>query len=107
MVPAADVIWLHAKIRARHEAMRLAVRPIALVQALGFACAVGAGAALIGTSAWWLRSWVVWLSNAAAVIANAPSTVEVASIAARGVLLALCVWLVIAPVAVYLAAADD
>jgi hypothetical protein len=107
VIPAADVIWLRAQLRARAEATRVAARPIAIVQALGVACAVGAAAGLLGTTAWWLRSWAAWLANAVAVISSAPSTLEIANLAARGILLALCVWLVLAPVAVYLAATED
>jgi hypothetical protein len=106
-VPDANVVWLRAQLRARAEAASLAARPIAVVQALGVACAIGAAAGVIGTMAWWLRSWVAWLSSAAAVIASADSSLEVATLASRGILLALAVWLVIAPVAVYLAATEE
>ncbi len=106
-LPDANVVWLRAQLRARAEAARLAARPIAVVQALGAACAIGAAAGVIGTMAWWLRSWAAWLSSAAAVIASADSSLEMATLASRGILLALAVWLVIAPVAVYLAATEE
>jgi hypothetical protein len=106
-LPTSHVVWLRAQMRARAEATRLASGPIAVVQALGAACAVGVIAAIVGTSYWWLRSWVVWLGDAAAVIASAPSTFEMATLASRGILLAVGVWLVLAPVAVYLAATED
>ena len=106
-VPAADVVWVRAQMRARAEAARLSARPVAVVQALGVACALGATAGVFGAAAWWLRSWVVWLSSAANVVMNGPSGFEMAAVASRGILLALAVWLVIAPVAVYLAATED
>jgi hypothetical protein len=106
-VPDANVVWLRAQLRARAQAAQLAARPIAVVQALGVACAIGAAAGVIGTIAWWLRSWAAWLSSAATVIASADSSLEMATLASRGILLALAVWLVIAPVAVYLAATDE
>jgi hypothetical protein len=106
-VPDANVVWLRAQLRARAEAAQLAARPIAVVQALGVACAIGAAAGVIGTIAWWLRSWAAWLSSAATVIASADSSLEMATLASRGILLALAVWLVIAPVAVYLAATEE
>jgi hypothetical protein len=106
-VPNANVVWLRAQLRARAEAAQLAARPIVVVQALGVACAIGAAAGVIGTMAWWLRSWAAWLSSAAAVIAGADSSLEMATLATRGILLALAVWLVIAPVAVYLAATEE
>jgi hypothetical protein len=106
-VPDANVVWLRAQLRARAEAASLAARPIAVVQALGVACAIGAAAGVVGTLAWWLRSWAAWLSSAAVVIASADSSLEMATLASRGILLALAVWLVIAPVAVYLAATEE
>jgi predicted anti-sigma-YlaC factor YlaD len=106
-LPGGDVVWLRAQLRARAEAARVASRPIAVVQAVGVACAVGAIAAIVGTAFWWLRSWVAWLGDAAAVVASAPTTFEMATLASRGILLAVGVWLVLAPVAVYLAATDD
>jgi predicted anti-sigma-YlaC factor YlaD len=106
-LPTSHVVWLRAQMQARAEATRLASRPIAVVQALGVACAVGVIAALVGTSYWWLRSWVVWLGDAASLITSAPGTFEMAALASRGILLAVGVWLVLAPVAVYLAATED
>ena len=106
-LPTSHVVWLRAQLRARNEAARVASRPIAVVQALGVACAIGAIAAIVGTSFWWLRSWVVWLGDAAALVASAPTTLEMATLASRGILLAVGVWLVLAPVAVYLAATED
>jgi hypothetical protein len=106
-LPSAQVVWLRAQLHARSEATRMASRPIAVVQALGVACLIGAIAALVGTTFWWLRSWVVWLGDAAAVVATAPGTFEMATLASRGILLAVGVWLVLAPVAVYLAAIED
>ena len=106
-VPTANVVWLRAQLRARAEAARLASRPIAIAQAVGLACAVGAMAGVVGTGVWWLRSWATWLSEAAMVVATAPSSFEMIGLAVRGMLLAAAVWLVLAPVAVYLAATDE
>jgi hypothetical protein len=106
-LPTSHVVWLRAQLQARNEATRFASRPIAVVQALGVACAIGAIAAIVGTSFWWLRSWVAWLGDAAALVASAPTTLEMATLASRGILLAVGVWLVLAPVAVYLAATED
>jgi predicted anti-sigma-YlaC factor YlaD len=106
-LPTSDVVWLRAQLYARAEAARVASRPIAVVQAVGVACAVGAIAAVVGTSFWWLRSWIAWLGDTAALLASAPTTFEMAAVASRGILLAVGVWLVLAPVAVYLAATED
>jgi hypothetical protein len=106
-IPSGEVLWLRAKIRARAEAAQLAAKPVAIVQAFGVACAVGAAVGVLGTTVWWLRSWIAWLSSAAAAIASADSSLQIATVASRGILLALAVWLVIAPVAVYLAATEE
>lgn len=106
-VPTADVVWFRAQIRARAEAARLASRPVAVVQAIGVACALGAIAGVVGTGLWWLRSWATWLSEVATLVATAPSSIEMMGLAVRGVLLAAAVWLVLAPVAVYLAATEE
>lgn len=106
-VPTADVVWLRAQLRARAEAARLASRPVIVVQAIGVVCVVGAVVGTLGTIAWWLKSWASWLTSAATVLVHAQSSIDMAGLATRGILLALCVWLVLAPVAVYLAATDD
>jgi hypothetical protein len=106
-VPSAQAVWVRAQMRARAEAARVASRPVLIVQAIGVVCATAAVVGVIGTIAWWLRSWASWLSSAATVIASAPATADVIGLAMRGALLAISVWLVLAPVAVYLAATDD
>lgn len=106
-VPSAQAVWVRAQMRARAEATRVASRPVLIVQAIGVVCATAAVAGVVGTVAWWLRSWASWLSSAATVIASAPATADVVGLAMRGALLAISVWLVLAPVAVYLAATDD
>lgn len=106
-MPTADVVWFRAQLRARAEAAQTAVRPVLIIQALGLASLVGAVAGVFGTSAWWLSSWASWLSSVAALAAAADSGMAMTTVAMRGVLLALAVWLVIAPVAVYLAATED
>ena len=106
-VPTADVVWIRAQLRARREAAKVAVRPLFVMQALGLACLVGAVVGVFGTGAWWLRSWATWLSSIAALGAGLEGSAEMTTLAVRGVALALAVWLVIAPVAVYLAAIED
>jgi predicted anti-sigma-YlaC factor YlaD len=106
-LPTADIVWFRAQLKARSEAARLAARPVLLVQAIALACLVGAIVGVLGTSAWWMWSWMSWLSSAASVVASAEGTLAMTSLAIRGILLALAVWLVIAPMAVYLAAMED
>lgn len=83
--PTADVVWFRAQLKARGEAAAAAAQPVFLAQALAGAAVVGAVAALIG----------------------ALGGMETATLATRGLLLAFAVWLLIAPVAVYLATIED
>lgn len=108
-VPPASAVWWRSQLRAREEAARLAARPIVLVQAAAtlsvFAvCVILAPAASDGVrrvmaallaSEWWIAPQTVsfsWLLGAAAY-----TTLP---------LLAVGVWLVLAPVVVYLALDD-
>lgn len=103
-VPPADLMWLRAQARARAEAARQAARPVAIMQALGLACATGVVSLLIGVVAFWVWSRTDWLD---ALPAADSFGLDVMGLAMRGTLLAIGFWLVLAPVAVYLAAADD
>ena len=82
-VPSADVVWVRAQMRARADAARLSARPVAVVQALGVACAVGAVAGVVGGAAWWLRAWIEWLSSTAGLVMNAPSSLDMAAVSRR------------------------
>jgi hypothetical protein len=65
-VPSASLVWWRAEIRARQQAVRVASRPIAWVQAVAVLCSLGGAVALlsrIDLSAWlgvdhfqWLRA---------------------------------------------------
>jgi hypothetical protein len=84
-VPTADIVWFRAQLKARAEAAEFAARPVFVVHALAAACLVGVVAGVIGTM----------------------GTFDIASVLGRGILLAFAVWLVMAPIAVYLAATED
>lgn len=104
-LPSADVVWWRAQIRARTDAAHAASRPIAVVQALAIACAVGVVVGLAGNAAWGLPLWARWFTGATAAVAAAAGT-DAVGLALRGGVLAIGVWLVLAPVAVYLATDD-
>lgn len=104
MLPSADVVWFRAQSRARAEAVRQASHPIAVLQALGFACAAAVISVMIGAVAWWVWTRADWLT---ALPASAPLAFDTMGFAVRGTLLAIALWLVLAPVAVYIAAADE
>ena len=103
-LPSADVIWFRAQARARADASRQAARPIAIMQALGLASATGVISLLIGVVAYWVWQRADWLQTLPALN---PIGLDAMGLAIRGVLLAVGLWLVLAPVAVYLVASDD
>ena len=103
-VPPADLVWFRAQARARAEASRQAARPIAVMQALGLAGATSVVSLLIGAVAYWVWQRADWLSSFPSF---EPIAMDSMGFAIRGVLLAVGLWLLLAPVAVYLVASDD
>jgi hypothetical protein len=84
-VPPAELVWLRAEMRARDEAARRAVRPIVIGQAIGIAALAGLLVALLSR---------ITLSQ----LPQVPMALVEAVIGS---------WLVLAPVALYLALARD
>lgn len=103
-VPSADSVWFRAQARARADASRQAARPIAVMQALGLAGATGLISLLIGLVAMWVWQRADWLTQ---LSVWQPGSLDTMGLAVRGILLAVGVWLLLAPVAVYLVASDD
>ena len=103
-LPSADLIWLRSQARARAEATRQAARPIAIMQALGLAGATAVISLLIGAVAYWVWQRADWLT---AFPSYEPVAMDTMGLAVRGVLLAVGLWLILAPVAVYLVASED
>ena len=102
-VPSAGAVWWRATIRARAEAVRTAGQPITLLQGIAAATAIGLFAGLAG--AWW-RSIVLdgaWVERASDLVLRStlPATL------ALPLLLAVAACLIVAPLAVYLATADE
>ena len=103
-LPPAHLVWLRAQARARSAAAREAARPIAVMQALGLASAAGVISLAIGFVAYWVWARSDWLLTMPAID---PIGLDSMGFAIRGTLLAIGLWLVLAPVAVYLVASDD
>jgi hypothetical protein len=107
-IPSSAVMWWRAQMRARQEAAREAARPITVAQAMASVAAVGLTvSALVALSPWLnglLRGWMSGIGDATAS-AQAPAIL----LAYGWMLPALIigVWLVLAPVAIYFAVADD
>lgn len=105
-VPQASAVWWRAQIRAREEAARLAIRPIAVVQAVATICVFAASIALAPAASGWLREWIG--TQVVSGWWSLPQDVSLSWILGTAAymtvpLLAVGLWLVLAPVVVYLA----
>jgi hypothetical protein len=105
-VPSASGIWWRAQIRAREESARLAARPIALVQAAATICVAAASIAAAPAASTWVREIITTLG--ATSWWSVPGHVTLSWILGAAAyttlpLLAAGVWIILAPVVVYLA----
>jgi hypothetical protein len=106
-VPTSASMWWRMRLRARREATKTAMRPIAVLQGLALACGTGLLLTAIGLASPAFRraaSWVVGLGASGAQTQPAASWVGVALLSPAGIAVALAVTLVfvVVPVAVYL-----
>jgi hypothetical protein len=106
-LPSADVVWFKSQARAKAEAARQATRPVAIMQAIGLAAATGVISLLIGVVAFWVWQRAEWMTLMPSLPTLEPLHFASMGFAVRGVLLAIGLWLILAPVAVYLVASDD
>lgn len=123
-LPPASLVWWRAQLRARQEAARSALRPIRLTQGVAAVCALAL--AIVAVSFVLPQAWNAVATAAerlpdidvhalvmriASVLpafdADAASQAALAALANRGVQLAAGAWLILAPVAIYLAFARD
>jgi hypothetical protein len=113
-VPAAGTVWWRATIRARAEAARTAGQPITLLQGIAAATAVGL---LVGLGGAWGRSILLggsWFDRVGDLVsrldagrAHLATSASVPAALGLPLLLALAACLIVAPLAVYLATADE
>jgi hypothetical protein len=105
-VPPAAIVWWKAQIRARHDAARTAARPIAVVHGLAAASVLALAGAL--SIALWAMLPALW--SMLPSLPPAPNLTPLAVAAwkhAPLVILVLATWLVLAPVAAWLALARE
>jgi hypothetical protein len=95
-LPTAEIVWWRAQMRARQEAARAAARPIVFTQALAAAALIGLLVSLAGRFSLQVSTWN-W-----ARFSTLPSEIPIIP-----VVLGLGCWLVLAPVALYLALSRD
>jgi hypothetical protein len=105
-IPSASGVWWRSQIRAREESARLAARPIAVVQAVATICVAAASIAAAPAASTWVRQVIAALG--ATSWWSFPSDVSLSWVLGAAAyttlpLLAVGVWIVLAPVVVYLA----
>jgi hypothetical protein len=108
-VPSADLVWWRAQFRARRDAACEAARPVALAHAASLALAT---VTALGLLVW---SWPWLATSAASVIRElpvlerelAPLGPTLAGFTSRTLVIVLAAWLLLAPVAIYIALSDD
>ena len=112
-VPPAGTVWQRAQIRAREDAVRTAARPMGFVQGLAFASAL---AACIAAAVWGLpllASLLPDVSNAAGAVRLPSIALPSVDIDAKALLsnaaiqIALAVWAVLLPTALYFTLRDS
>jgi hypothetical protein len=101
-LPSAGQVWWRAELRARHEAARLAQRPVLAVQVV--AAVVVLAALVTGVRSLVPDAWA-WLSRTASVArTDGFATLEPLTLA---LVLAVGLWLVLGPIAVYMVVRAD
>ena len=107
-VPAAGLVWWRAQKREREQAARVAATPIAVVHLAALVCTLAGAAALLGGRVLSFSGWAAWLRDTSSLLGlPALALPDPALLLNPVVLLALGAWLVLAPLAVYLAVARD
>jgi hypothetical protein len=109
--PPSGIVWWRAQVRAREEAARAAARPLAFIQGVAASAALWLALAVFRALPRPLGpDWQAWLAGLkSSAAAHAPDFSTLVSLLPGGALLlvALAVWLLIAPVAIYLAVNDE
>ena len=108
-IPPSGIVWWRAQLRAREEDARAAVRPIAFIQGVAVSVAVWLVVTLLravppSTAAAW-REWAFGLVPRMSV--PVPDLARIAAAVPAGVLLLIGAMLLLAPLAIYFAVAED
>jgi hypothetical protein len=110
-VPSSGQVWWRAEMRARHEAIRAASRPITFAYAVAASIAL-AVMAMVGWFAWpAIHGFVASVaSSITTAVTTSPTSGQpdaVASPLALPLLVALGAFLVVAPIALYFVLSDE
>jgi hypothetical protein len=107
-VPTSGVVWWRAQRRAREEAEHAAARAVTAVQAISVA--IGVAVAIVIAGAMSSLNITKWLGGFTRAFSFLPGDLLSATTLTQWsipLLVALTVWLTLAPVAVYLAVSRD
>ena len=106
---AAGVVWWRAQLRAREEDARAAVRPIAFIQGVAASVAVWLVVALLRTiPIRWLGASRAWAADLIAdVRVPVPDLTRVTAGVPAGLLFVMAAAVLLVPLAIYFAVADD
>jgi len=111
-LPPSGVVWWRARLRAREDAARAAARPLAFIQGVAASVALWLVVTIVRAvpaadlPAWraWIAAWIPTVSFSATDVA---ALLQVTGIVPISILCLLAAWLVLAPVAIYFAVADE
>ena len=111
-LPPASIVWWRAQLRAREDATRAALRPITITQVAAVGCATVLFLALLAAV---VPSFLTWVTATVARFVpaiprpevRATSELAFAVFSNRAVQLAAGMWLLLAPVAAYVAFSRD
>jgi hypothetical protein len=108
-IPSSGIVWWRAQLRARDEDARAAARPIAFVQGIAASVAVWLLVTFIrAVPAATFVAWKDWvLGFMPHVSLPVPSLAHVAAAIPVGVLVVVGAALLLAPLAIYFAVAED
>ena len=109
-IPSSAVMWWRAQMRARQEAARTAAKPVAVAHVVAFVSAVVLVAGTTVALLPWLGSVLgEWVNGARTVAADVAASGAPAFLAGGWTVPALMigVWMLLAPVAIYLVVAKD
>ena len=110
-MPSSAVMWWRAQMRARQESAREAARPITVAQVVASVAAIVLMIVALGALAPWLMdSLGGWLAGASRSDGSDVAAMQAPTLMTGGWIvpaLMIGVWLVLAPVAIYFAVADD
>jgi hypothetical protein len=110
-VPAAGQVWWRAAVRARLEAAHAVARPLTWLHGIAGACAVGVAWAVIGMAWPLLQAMASWFTfetlGADSRIADVAALVTSAMQRSLPLAFIVAASIVLAPIALYFALADD